>query len=389
MTASATSSASSGTSMRDGLGGRIGFVVLLVAALVLLAYVAGGSRAGDPLDPDSTQPDGARGLVVLLEELGAEVEVSAEVPEPGDGDVALVLLDQLTDQQEDELVAWTRGGGRLVVADPASALAPLAQPPDLDSITGLLEPEQCDVGPLEQLDQLEVPFAARYEVGDGEGTRSCYGDGELAFVVSTPQGGGVATSLGGAGGFTNDLLDEGDNAPLAVALLSPTPGTSVQIVTAGEGEGGGGAGGGDASTSELVGSRVLLALLQMAVAFVVYAVWRAIRLGKPVGEPQPVQVEGSELVAAVGRLLQQNRSPQAAADLLRRDLRHTLEDRLGVPPDLPPDVAVDLVVDRTGLDPRTVAVAVEATHVQDEGDLVEVAHAIDLIRAEVLHGRRT
>ncbi|OWY60331.1 hypothetical protein B7486_69750, partial [cyanobacterium TDX16] len=231
----------------------------------------GGSGGGDPLDPDSTEPDGARGLVVLLEELGAEVEDSPDVPEPGDGDVALVLVDQLTDQQEDELVAWTEAGGRLVVADPSSALAPLAQPPDFATAAGLLEPERCDVGPLEQLDQIEVPFAARYEVGDDERTRSCYGDGELAFVVSTEQGAGVATSLGGAGGFTNELLDEGDNAPLAVALLAPSPGTSVQIVTAGEGDGdgGSGAGGGEASTSELVGSRVLLALLQLVVAFVV------------------------------------------------------------------------------------------------------------------------
>ena len=390
MTATAQAPGSGRISARRTVGGRIAFVAVLVGALVLLAYVAGGRQGGEPLDPESTRPDGARGLVLLLEELGATVEVGEEVPAPGEGDVALVLVDRLSGRQQDQLVDWTEAGGRLVVADPASPLAPRSIPPDLGALVGALEPGECDLAPLQRLGGLEGPLASQYRVEDGPATRSCYGDGDEAFVVSTTRGSGVVTALGGAGGFTNALLDRADNAPLAAALLAPEAGTVVHVVTGGDplpGEDGG-AGGGDASTSELVGSRVLFAVLQLVVAFLVYALWRAIRLGKPVLEPQPVQVEGSELVAAVGRLLQQNRSPQAAADLLRHDLRRLLEDRLGVPTDVAPDVAVDLVVDRTGLDPRTVSSAVEPTLVSDDAGLVDVAHAIDLVRAEVLHGRR-
>jgi hypothetical protein len=128
-------------------------------------------------------------------------------------------------------------------------------------------------------------------------------------------------------------------------------------------------------------------LLQLGVAFLFFAVWRALRLGKPVLEPQPVQVEGSELVAAVGRLLQQNRSPQTAADLLRNDFRRTLEERLGVPADAPPDVAVELVAERTGLAHEVVAGGLAPAPVQDEAGLLQVAHSIEAIRAEVLHGQ--
>jgi hypothetical protein len=372
---------------RQGLGGRIGFVLVLLAALLLLAYVAGGDRASDPLDPESTQPDGAKGLVDVLEELGAEVEVTGQLPEPGEGEVALVLADRMDGTQHEQLVAWVRAGGRLVVADPLSPLTPpLSGGPDL--FAERVSPGTCDIGALEGLDDVEAAALYAYEVEAGtDDVRSCFGDGSTAYVVSAPLDAGVLTGLAGAGPFTNELLDEGDNAPLAAALLVPEPGTSVRVLTTTSSDAPEGPGAGDDSVHDLVGDGAVRGVAQLAAAFLLYAAWRAIRLGKPVREPQPVQVEGSELVAAVGRLLQQNHSPQAAADLLRRDLRRTLEDRLGVPPDLAPEVAVDLVVDRTGLDPRTVAPAVEPTVVADDADLLEVAHAIDVIRAEVLHGR--
>jgi hypothetical protein len=370
-----------GTTDRQGALSKVGFVVVLLAALVLVAYVARGDRAADPLDPSSNQPDGAKGLVDVLGEVGAEVDVVEQVPEPGTGEVALVLRDTMDDDQRRALVDWVVAGGRLVIADPLSPLTPLVVgSPDL--FESRIPPGTCDIGPLEGLDDLESAATLTYEVGDA---RSCYGDDEQAYVVSFEQGDGVVTALGGGGPLTNELLDEGDNAPLAVALLAPEPGTSVLVLDIASAEDDGA--GGDEDTNQLVGPNARHAVIQLAVAFLFYALWRAIRFGKPVLEPQPIQAEGSELVAAVGRLLQQNRSPQAAADRLRHDLRRTLEDRLGVPVDVPPEVAVDLLVDRTGLDPRAVAAAIEPTQISDDADLVEVVRAIDHVRAEVLHGR--
>ena len=65
----------------------------IVVAVVLIGFVALliiGSGGEEPLDPDSTRPDGARGLVLLLEEFAAEVAVLGEPPDD-DVDVAILL----------------------------------------------------------------------------------------------------------------------------------------------------------------------------------------------------------------------------------------------------------------------------------------------------------
>ena len=56
----------------------------------------------------------------------------------------------------------------------------------------------------------------------------------------------------------------------------------------------------------------------------VFALWRARRLGRPVAEVQPVEIAGSELVVAVGNLLQKSGRPETAAERLRSDLHHDL-----------------------------------------------------------------
>src|SRR3546814_8139145 len=91
---------------------------------------------------------------------------------------------------------------------------------------------------------------------------------------------------------------------LAAPLLAPEPATTVRFLDPPVP-----AGGGDESLIDLIPPGVERALLQLGVAFVLYAVWRAIRLGRPVREDQPVRIAGSELVAAVGRLLGRTRRP--------------------------------------------------------------------------------
>ena len=88
---------------------------------------------------------------------------------------------------------------------------------------------------------------------------------------------------------------------------------------------------------------VRLALWQLVVAFVLLALWRARRLGRPVAEPQPVQLPGAELVVAVGNLLQRAKGRGQAAGLLTDDLRRSLAERLGLPPSAPADQVADAV----------------------------------------------
>ena len=53
-----------------------------------------------------------------------------------------------------------------------------------------------------------------------------------------------------------------------------------------------------------MGDGVRGSLWQLALGFLVFALWKARRLGRPVAEPQPVELAASELTVAVGNLLQ-------------------------------------------------------------------------------------
>jgi hypothetical protein len=145
-----------------------------------------------------------------------------------------------------------------------------------------------------------------------------------------------------------------------------------------------GAGGGDRTLIELIDPAVKRAFWQLVVAFLAYAIWRARRLGRPVAEPQPVAVAGSELVAAVGNLLDRTGSTDHAAALLRADLRRFLANHLGVPADTPPEVFAAVAAERTGVDPQALEWALGSQPVGDDAGLLALADTIDRIREEVL-----
>jgi hypothetical protein len=120
------------------------------------------------------------------------------------------------------------------------------------------------------------------------------------------------------------------------------------------------------------------------VAFALLALWRARRLGRPVAEPQPVQLPGAELVMAVGNLLQRAKGRGQAAGLLTDDLRRSLAERLGLPPSAPPDQVADAVAARTGVPRQRVLRTLTHPTPRDEAELVALSQAVDTIRREVI-----
>ncbi len=353
-------------------------VGVLVAAGLLLAALAGGppGRDGPPLDPRSDGPLGTSALVSLLEGLGARVELSVGLPSVTD-DVAVLLQDRLDEEQAVELLEWVRSGRVLVVTDPGSLFAPPSSTGGLFEQTRTFEPGDCTIDALADLGEVAAGAAVTFDVADAPTT--CFVDGDEAFVAAREEGLGTLVAVGGAAFLTNELLDDADNAVLAAALLAPERGTTLRIVDAPIP-----AGGGEKGLADLVPDGVKRGLAQLGVAFVLYALWRAIRLGRPVPEPQPVDVAGSELVAAVGRLLSRTRSPGAAAELLRAELRRSLRARLGVPTDADPESLVALVVRRTGLPPNQVRTAIDERPVTTDAELEVVARAVSSIHQEVL-----
>ena len=341
-------------------------VALVVVGLLLVAVAVGapGEGRGDPLSPAGTGRAGARGLVLLLEALGADVEV-VRGPPPDEADTAIVLADLLTEDDTDATVRWVRRGGVLVVADPGSPLA-----------DGGVEPP-CPAA-IDAVQVLEVDLDD--EVGRGEGRPGSCFDG---IVRSVAVGDGDIVAVAGAAVFTNELLGEDDNAVLAASLLAPAPGTRVAFVVgpsvAPTGE--------QPALVELVGTPVRDAAVLAEVAVLLWAAWRARRLGRPVVEEQPVAVAGSELVVAVGRLLDARRRPDEAAQVLRGDVRRAVGARLGLPADADVRVVAAAVADRGGIDHDRAAAALGERAVATDDDLLAVAADLDRIRTDVLGSR--
>jgi hypothetical protein len=355
--------------------------VLVVVAIAVAAYIGGApNRDGAPLDPRSAAPDGTKALVDTLQALGVDVRVG---PAPPDASTttALLLQDSLADRQIRPLQEWVLQGGTLVVADPTSRFA-IARPVGR-TVLGFVEPElerNCDEPALQQVDRVLVPNGFLLRVPpNGFG---CFTEGPAsAFLVSASTGRGRVVQLGGAGAFINSRIGKVDNGLLAVTLLAPRRDSRVAVLQPAV------AGDGGKSLTDLVSPRVKLALLQLVIAFGLVVLWRARRLGRPVVEVQPVQIAGSELVAAVGNLLQRTRGRPHAAALLRDDLRRTLAERIGLPPDTPPERVADAVAARTTIAADRVRLALAGPAPASEEDLVFLAQTVEAIRQEVSSAR--
>jgi len=362
---------------------------LLAVALALAALFGGRPPVqGEPLDPRSSGPLGTKALVDTLGELGARVELVAGVPD-ADTEVALLLADALDATAREELLAWVREGGRLVAADVASPLTPeVVDATSLGITTPSLAPGDCPLAAMADVGRVTVPGGAVYAVD--EGAVGCYPRGEGSWLVARTEGEGAIVALGGPATFTNLELGAQDNALLAAALLlggqdgrQGRPRVAVLETPP--------PGGGDATLTDLIDPSVRSAFVQLLIAFGLVVLWRSRRLGRPVVERNPVEVPGSELVVAVGNLLQTARRPGRAAALLRADARRLLTERLGLPAGADAEVIADAAASRTGVHRADVAEVLDdgdapakgAAQV-DEARLVALAQSAEAVRRTTL-----
>jgi hypothetical protein len=155
--------------------------LLLGGAVLVVALLPAPQRdGGPPLDPRSNGPLGARALVLVLEELGADVELAAG-PGPGT-DAALLLSDHLDDASRARLLDWVRAGGTLVVADPRSELAPLVERSG-DELLGPADGDdrglrpQCDLPVLAKVGRIDLRGAVAFRPPPGAVACFPFGDG--------------------------------------------------------------------------------------------------------------------------------------------------------------------------------------------------------------------
>jgi hypothetical protein len=369
-----TEAASSG---RPGGGARRALPLLAILALALFAAaLAGPGEDGRPLDPRSTGPAGVKALVDSLDELGVDVDVGGGVPGP-EASRALLLVDDLNDGEVDELRAWVEAGGVVVVTDPRSDLVPEAIGTTAVAGFGIQELRpRCDVPALRDVGAvLPDPSAALYDTPPG--AAGCFPSGDGHWLVIEPVGAGAVVALGGPDVFVNARLGGADHPQLVAGLLAPEAGSVAILRTRRPGEG-------DAGLLDLVGDNIRLFGLQLLIALLLLVAWRARRLGRPVEEPQPVAIPGSELVTAVGNLWQETDARGRAAAQLQGDLRRTLEQRLGLPAGTPAVELAEAAGARSGVDPAALTAVLTAPAPQDAAALAALARDLEQLRHAVL-----
>jgi hypothetical protein len=382
MTAPTTSSAPSegAPGRRDRRAIVLALVVLVVVGIALVLVAAPGRRSsGPPLDPRSTDPDGARAAMELADRLGADVRLTSDLPD-ADTDVALLLDDLVRGDDADELLEWVEGGGVLVVADRSSDLAPTSRVV-LGGVledTTELEPDRCDVAlaGVAALGTIETPPpVAAFDLPPG--AQGCYSSGDRAVLVTERRGDGTLVAFGAARAFTNAHLAQADNAGLFAALAVPFEGARLDVFVAGEDADAVRAPEDAGSLGDVVPTGAALALLQLVVAFVVYALHRGRRLGTPVPEDPPVAVAGSELVRAVGAMLEAAGARDRAAASLRRAARRRLAERFGMPASSSAPEVAAAVAARTSLAPERLHAALLDGAVADDAALQALSTELD------------
>lgn len=350
----------------------------LALLLVLLSFVfARTPSTGLPFDPASTDPTGIKALALILDRAGAQVDVLGNPRDP-DVDTLLIAVDNLDEAAAQDVRQFAADGGRVLLTDPGGALTPMRRPAG-SAGAGFVQPtlrRDCDEPALADIERIAPGAAPLFVVPDG--ARGCFARDEAAWLIIEPVGDGRFISTGSGSFLTNYLIGEHDNASLAVALLAPEPGTRVGILAPGFAPAGGGV-----TLTDLLPAGLKAAALQLVVAFGVIVAWRSRRLGRPVREPQSVQLAGSELVVAVGNLYQRTGARERAAELLRADFRSDLGHRLGVPVGLDAEDLAEVAAARTGASREAVLDALTSPAPQSDAELVALAQRLESVRDAV------
>jgi Domain of unknown function (DUF4350) len=360
-------------------------LLVLVAGLVLAAVAAG--RPTGYLDPRAADPSGSRALAALLRDQGVTVDLvrTSAAMRAGTraGDTLLVTSPDLLVDSQVRLARETGADLVLVGAgQPERFIRGVAAVGGSDADT---RQPGCALRAAQQAgsaDAGRLAYSVDVEqVGVSTGTQveQCYSaDGDPSLVhLSSPEG-RATTVLGNPAVLTNDRLDDAGDAALALGLLGARPRLVWYLPTPG-----------DVPASEqrsfydLVPAGVWWALVQLVVAVLLLAFWRARRLGGLVPEPLPVVVRATETVEGRGRLYRRSGARDKAAATLRAAALTRLVPVLGLPRRSDPATVADAVAGRSRRTPLDVTALLYGAAPADDAALVRLADQLDDLEREV------
>ncbi|MDQ0943028.1 DUF4350 domain-containing protein [Streptomyces sp. V1I1] len=313
-------------------------LVILVAAGIAMAALRSGDQHGR-LDPRSADPSGSRAVAELLKDRGVSTRVVTTLDEAttaaGPGTTLLVTApDLLTDHQQETLrTATANSGGRTVVlsAGPTSldALAPGVDS-EIPAPVSARTP-QCSLPAARSAGNADLG-GERYST-QKPGADSCYpSDGLPTLLRIDDPGNGDTVLLGSPDILYNQRLDKHGNASLALQLLGSRTHLVWYLPSLSDSSAAQDSADGDSTFLDLIPSGWLWGTLQLTLAAVLAAIWRARRLGPLVTERLPVAIRASESTEGRARLYRKVNARDRAASALRSATRTRLAPLLGVPP---------------------------------------------------------
>jgi hypothetical protein len=249
-----------------------------------------------------------------------------------DTTLLIAVPDLLTESQQRRLrTATATSGGRTLLVAPdtpsVGTLAPGVTADPAPSFDSTLAP-RCDLPAALRAGTADLG-GVRYQVTTRDAD-TCYPESGLPSLVRLPaaEGGGDTVVIGAPDILYNDRLDEQGNASLALQLLGSRPHLVWYLPSLSDDSA---TGTGDRSFFDLLPSGWLWGTLQLFVAGLIAALWRARRLGPLVPEKLPVAIRASETVEGRARLYRKVDARDRAAAALRSTTRTRLAPLVGVP----------------------------------------------------------
>ncbi|WP_028815038.1 DUF4350 domain-containing protein [Streptomyces flavidovirens] len=365
----------------------LGLLIILVAGIAIAA-VRSGDQHGR-LDPRSADPYGSRAVAELLKDRGVSTQVvttlddATEAVTPG---TTLLVTDPdlLTDRQQHQLrTTMSESASRTVLLAPGAPSARALAP-------GVRVEKPTPVSPRSP--QCSLPAALRAGDADTGGHRytseaaaddACYLSDGLATLLRVPDTtGGDTVLLGAPDILYNNRLDKQGNASLALQLLGSRPHLVWYLPSLGDASA---TDGGESSFYDLVPPGWLWATLQLALAAVLAAIWRARRLGPLVTEQLPVAVRASETTEGRARLYRRADARDRAAAALRSATRTRLAPLLGVPASRAhaSDALIPAVSSHLPTTSRDLPALLFGTAPSDDAGLIRLADELDALEREV------
>jgi hypothetical protein len=360
----------------------IGLIVVLGGTAAALLHQQAPNQY---LNPGSTGADGTHALADVMTELGHRVITVTSVPSAvrsaSAGSTLVITSPDYLSGSDLSALARVPANVLLVQPDPDS----LAKIAASVTIFGSSQPvvvtaPECGFRPATLAGPADMGGENLLIQGASGPVQRCYISTSGPTLVQLGVRGRLVTVLGTGAPLTNgELADEG-NAALAINLLPShrvvwlVP-PVVTVAAAGTG--------GPKTFFSLLPLAAYLVTIQLGLAVVLAAGWRARRLGKLVAEPLPVVVRASETTEGHGRLYQARHARGRAADALRTALLSRVTRAVGLPHGASPQAVAAALARHSAFSEARISALLYGSAPGTDQALLALARDLDELEREV------